>query len=107
MNKNEGNSIIGRTHYNDWMPPKQQNERRGITEEELRKAIRNTLFLHPDDEEDALDGIMSIIKANCWLKGGRRLPQFAPESEHYEEGYTQAQHDMLQVGWKSCKEWEK
>ena len=88
-----------------------------MAEKELRDKVKDFVvtiradIIYGDSNslqsfENRINGIMALIKEACWLKGGRRLPQFAPESQHYREGYTQAQHDMLQAGWKSCKEWE-
>ena len=85
------------------------DESRLLTEKELREAIKNAsgLYLHPDDEEDALDGIMSIIRAACWPKGGQELPE--PEMFHtpqFKHGWEECQDVMKYKGWKACQEWE-
>lgn len=70
-----------------------------LDEKELRHLIEVQIWNIPNNEcsecvKEATDQIMSLIKANCWLKGEQEMPYRIL--------------DIAKAGFKPCgKEWSE
>lgn len=79
-------------------------------ETELRGKIED-IILHIDENiridkaYDPIASIMSLIKANCWLRGEQKLLDNPYNWATYVGlGYEKGQRDILEAGWKFCQE---
>jgi hypothetical protein len=93
-----------------------------LSEKELRESIKEHLCNPILNLAAETEWWMSLIKANCWLKGEQEMPDITlndaaehDASEPWRAGnFTdslqafgkKAQRDMRVKGFKPCKEWE-
>jgi hypothetical protein len=107
-----------------------------MSEKELREKIAHEIGQHAENCEwdtcshseqvaayKSAEFIMSLVKANCWLKGEQGMPDITlndaaehDASEPWRAGnFTdslqafgkKAQRDMRVKGYKPCKEWDE